>query len=92
MYDEQTAGELLALETYARIRWGPRPPLTHPDISVTFYCVNAAQDRDGMLTTVLDVLVKARVLTDDNMRHCNGAIVLRPAVIGKEQKTVIELS
>lgn len=65
----------------ARAAWGSRPYLESPDIEVFFFTVNASKDRDGIWTTILDVLKQARVLFDDSIRWANGTEVHHPAVI-----------
>jgi hypothetical protein len=69
--------------------------LEHPQLRVTFYVRSRASDRDNKLSTILDILQKAGVLRNDNIAHCNGRLVLEPAVcVGRdgEEKTVIEIN
>ena len=81
MYDEETRAMLTAVETQARIAWGPHRAVPHPRVDVYFETVNASQDRDGIWTTVLDCLKRAGVIHDDSIRHFNGTVVLHPAKI-----------
>jgi len=81
MYDEKTAGAIEALATQARIQWGPRRAIAHPELYFRFEVANSAADKDGMLTTVLDCLKTAGVLHDDSIRWCNGVHVNYPAEI-----------
>lgn len=88
-YDTELKAALNAIATYCRIAWGSRQPILDPDIWVTFQTTLAAQDRDGMLTTVLDCLVEARVLHDDRIAKCNGRIIVEPAVLVEDQKQIV---
>jgi len=53
--------------------------LQHPDIVVEFAVKNRRKDRDGMLATLLDVLVACKVITDDSINSCNGTVLILPA-------------
>lgn len=53
--------------------------LRHPDMEVWWFTNKKTQDRDNVLTTVLDVLVMARVIYDDRVSAFNGKIILHPA-------------
>ena len=77
-YDRTLKDQLRSLETLARVQWGARQPILHPDLH---FHIEAAmiQDRDGMVTTLLDALVKARVIPDDRIGICNGINVVYPA-------------
>lgn len=95
MYDEETRAALNAIETYARIAWGPAKVAVHPRVDVQFEVTNASQDRDGMWTTVLDCLKAARVIHDDNIRWFNGSIVHHPARIvptARQARMILTLS
>lgn len=80
-YDKETAAAIETLIDQARLQWRRRPALDSPEMHFTVFCVNARQDIDGILTTLLDVLVKAGVLFDDSIRWCNGLKVILPATI-----------
>lgn len=77
--DELTAEAYLAW--HRTIRFGDWPsPLEHPGMVWRFGISNFGQDQDNIVTTLLDCLVKAGVLKDDNFAHCNGKKELEPAV------------
>lgn len=64
--------------------------LLHPDMVLKLSCKNGRRDRDGILTTVLDLLVRCQVITDDNIANFNGKITIEPAVLGdSDEATVI---
>ena len=92
-YDASTAADLERLITYARIQWGPRDPLESPRMEFRFFVLNARQDRDGILTTILDCLKTARVLIDDSIYRCNGELLLHPAqlVAAGEERVEVTL-
>ena len=82
----QIPGELRGLE------------LVNPDIEVFFEIPEPAgrqrpdaADRDGKLTTILDLLVAYKVLKDDSIRYCNGTMIVHPAKIGTQHYTKIVL-
>jgi hypothetical protein len=82
----QIPGELRGLE------------LVHPAIEVFFEIPKPAgrqrpdaADRDGKLTTILDLLVAYKVLKDDSIRYCNGTVIVHPAKIGTQHYTKIVL-
>lgn len=81
IYRPETKALIDAVTSYCRIAWGPRPVIVHPRIEIFFYVTNASQDRDGILTTVLDCLKVARVIHDDCVRWFNGTLVIHPAEI-----------
>lgn len=82
VYDAQTKAALESLVDQARIQWGTRRrAVTSPRIQFKAFTLNRKQDRDGMLTTALDVMKKAGILHDDCIEFCNGEIVIEPATI-----------
>jgi hypothetical protein len=50
-----------------------------------------ALDRDGAATTILDFLVRTKVLKDDNCRNCNGVVMFMPAIKSDSKKFVVWL-
>ncbi len=88
-YDQKTKAELKALETYARIQWGPRRAADNPRMEFHFFVKARRKDRDGMYTTILDCLVKARVLHNDSVRWCNGAHVLHPVIVAQDERVEV---
>jgi Holliday junction resolvase RusA-like endonuclease len=87
--DEQAA-DIRALEWQAKAQWCDEP-VTHPAITMRFYLPDMRRDRDNLATTVLDVLVNAGVLVNDNVRRCNGRIVIEPAVIDADERVEVEV-
>lgn len=71
--------QIESLTTQALFAWKQPGPVEHPEITVKFYVNAARRDRDGMLTTLLDCLQAASVLVNDNLRRCNGRMVVEPA-------------
>jgi Holliday junction resolvase RusA-like endonuclease len=45
-------------------------------------------DRDGILTTILDVLKNTGVIQDDSIAAFNGKIVLHPVVVSENLDTM----
>lgn len=96
-YSSEDRQRINDLVQFAALEWrdartGRLPALTHPAICFEFHVQGTAsserirtryrKDRDNMTTTVLDALVKAGVLIDDDIAHCNGLVQILPAVIG----------
>jgi hypothetical protein len=95
-YGAEDRQRIADLVQYAALEWrdvrtGRLPAVEHPALCFEFYVQGAAgaatrtryrKDRDNMTTTVLDALVKAGALVDDDIAHCNGRIQILPAVIG----------
>lgn len=79
--DEATASQIEALTTQARIQWGSRPAVEHSRMEFRFFVTARRKDRDNLYQTCLDVLVKARVLVNDNPVSCNGTHVLHPVTV-----------
>lgn len=74
----------------AKAAWH-RPPIKHPHLSFELLVTSRRQDRDNILLTLMDVLVKAGVLVNDNIASCNGSVVLLPARVGSEEGARIEV-
>ena len=92
--DQGVTAEIDGLILQAREQWGAYPPIRHPMMAITFHVRSRGGDRDNKLTTILDVLQQAGVLRNDNIAHCNGSIMLLPAIVvkkGENEATVIEL-
>lgn len=68
--------------------------LEHPNIRVEFHVSSRRADRDNLWVTLSDVLQKAGILVNDNVAHCNGTVVIAPAVVVKkgQEQVVIEFS
>jgi hypothetical protein len=66
--------------------------LENPDIRVEMTVAHIRGDQDGAYTTLLDLLVDAGVLYNDNIARCNGRKILEPCVISDHWKTVVTLT
>lgn len=80
------------LTLQAQQKWSGKQPLTHPNFTVQFYARDQRGDRDNKFSTVLDLLQKAGVLVNDNIKQCNGTMTLLPAVVDKNERTVIDIA
>lgn len=81
-YDGSVTEQIKALETQARIQWGPRPAVdSDVRMEFRFFVTARRKDRDALYTTTLDLLVKARVLHNDNPVWCNGYHGQHPVVV-----------
>jgi Holliday junction resolvase RusA-like endonuclease len=67
--------------------------LVHPAVEFKAYLPKKswAMDRDGAWTTILDYLVKAKVIKDDNVRHFNAPVYLHPVEEAAEKKFRIRI-
>lgn len=67
--------------------------LEHPEMEWSFQVPDAKADRDNKITTLLDVLVDAGVLRDDNIKRCNGKWTVNEAEIvkGQEETTIVTI-
>lgn len=63
--------------------------LVHPDMVVQFMMPEGRSDRDNMLVTLLDFLVKYGVIKNDSVASFNGQIVLFPAIPAEDYITKI---
>lgn len=61
--------------------------LQHPGIEFKAYLPKKlwSMDRDGVWTTILDYLVKAQVLKDDNVRNFNAPVYFHPVSESNEK-------
>lgn len=94
MYRENTVAlEIDSITIQMINQWGDLPALEHPDITVTQRVRRANSDRDNQLTTLLDCLQDAGVLVNDNIKHCNGRVLMLPAAVDSklEEEAVILL-
>jgi hypothetical protein len=78
--DPTAKQQMNSLQLQAQGLW-KYDPVKHPAVKVRFTTSNPAQDRDGMFTTLADLLQSAGVIVNDNIRHFNGTVTLEPAVI-----------
>ena len=65
--------------------------LEHPDMEWRFTYTNAGVDKDGIITTVLDILQRYRVIVNDNIAHLNGKQTIWPAERGEEDTVTVIL-
>ena len=90
--DRKTQDQIDALVWQARSQWAALP-VGHPGMCWRFGIRNRGQDRDNIKTTLLDVLVKAGVLVDDNFMHLNDWEITEPAtLIQKGQKSWVDIT
>jgi len=80
-YSAATKKAMVDLELAARVQWAQREPVIHPAIDWRITAPDP-QDRDGMVTTLLDVFKKARIIVDDSIKFNNGHWQTYPADIG----------
>ncbi len=67
--DRNVANQIIRLTNQARLQWAGRDPMVRPKLKAVFYTATMRADLDNMLTTVLDCLVKAGVLANDNIKN-----------------------
>jgi Holliday junction resolvase RusA-like endonuclease len=89
--DDETAALIDALTAQAQAQW-KHEPVTHPNMYVEFHVRDRRRDRDNMLTTILDCLRDADVIVNDNVAQFNGTVVLAPALVDSDERTVISIS
>lgn len=65
--------------------------LEHPDMIFLFSSRSSRRDRDGLLASVLDVLVRCKVIVDDSIAHCNGFMTIVPAILQDEDSVVVSI-
>lgn len=95
MYDAATNKALADLQIQAQSNWNRRGyprNLVHPDVTVRMYVFNLSKDRDGIWTTILDILRHAGILFEDNIRHFNGTVIMLPAIPCVKRSERIELT
>ena len=86
-----TAMELAGLQFQLNALWGGKPTLIDPDITLEFHVSNPLQDKDGCIKATLDIMQKAGVIKNDNIKFCNGWLHIAPAVITSDEKVVIDI-
>lgn len=73
--------QLDALVMQAMMQWGRKAPLEHPSMDFRIHCLSGQQDRDNIVTSLLDCLKKAGVILDDSTARCNGRLVIHPSIL-----------
>ncbi len=81
-----------SLIVQAQSQWCGRKPIIHPNLNFRFYVKDGRADRDNKLGCLFDVLQKAGVLKTDSIAQCNGRLVIEPAQIDADERTVITIS
>lgn len=66
--------------------------LEHPDIDFYIKTRSSRRDRDGIVTGILDVMVKCRVIVEDNVKHFNGRMTIHPAEVCDEDSVRIVIT
>lgn len=61
--------EIASLTMQARGVWGANAPLDRAHVKAIFFLKDRRGDLDGKLVTILDCLVKARVIVNDSIAH-----------------------
>lgn len=94
MYDPEVKALILSMEMEARSQWGSHPYLDSPGVEIWMYVANFSKDRDGIWTTILDVLKKGRVIFDDSIRFYNGNEHKYPAQLStaRDERVLIRLT
>lgn len=88
---EEVTEQIGVLITQAMYHWRLPLPVEHPELTVTFFVAAKRQDRDGMFVTILDVLQKAGVLVNDNIKRNNARNVLEPCEFVSESEERVEI-
>ena len=65
--------------------------LDNPEVEWFFTYTNARVDKDGIITTVLDILQKYGVILNDNVKRFNGKQTIWPAEPGEEDMVTVVL-
>lgn len=89
--DKASEAQLNAMIAAFQTQW-PDEPVEHPDMTVRFYVTAQRADRDNMLNAVMDALVRAGVLVNDNIKRCNGRLVVESAEVGDREGVEVDLA
>ncbi len=80
--DPETKAQMEVLTLQAMLQWSrfslDGAPVEHPEVTTTFFVASARQDEDGMYVTLMDVLQKAGVFVNDNIKRFNGRKIHEP--------------
>lgn len=90
--DGEMRNQLSSLEWQFRKQWGKRLPAIHPKTVFRLVTGSDGRDRDNWEQTLLDCMVRAGVLADDNIRKFNGWSATAPAVVDKKLEKQDECS
>lgn len=66
-------------------QWKGKPKLRHPNMVFRLFGGRSNQDRDNQVQTILDCMVKAGVLVNDDIGNSNGWMVTAPAMKAKKE-------
>jgi hypothetical protein len=77
VYQRGIKAQMEAIVQVLQLQWSGEP-VRHP---ICIWRIDAPnqQDRDGIITTLLDAMKRARILVDDNIANCNGLWMTIPA-------------
>jgi Holliday junction resolvase RusA-like endonuclease len=75
-FDQDGIAEQIASLTWQLKAQHKGKPLSNPSMIITFYCKDNRGDIDNKLSTLLDCMVAAEVLQNDNMTHLRGPITI----------------
>ena len=78
---EDVKVRLLDIESQLRRQWHPRARVRHPNVLYRLVTHTDRQDKDNMVTTVLDCMKKAGVIVDDSIKEHNGWATTAPALL-----------
>jgi Holliday junction resolvase RusA-like endonuclease len=84
--------DLDAIQYQMAKQWGKRPTLVHPNVVFHLYAKTSRSDRDNRVQTLIDCMVKAGVIADDNIAKFNGYVLITPCIVGGPEKSVINLT
>lgn len=88
MYDPEVKQAMTDLRWQAKAQWAHRLPVRHPILHF-WIAAPDKQDRDGIVTTLLDVLKAEEILVDDSIRWNNGLCVIYPAAPSDQKASAV---
>jgi len=88
--DNDVVAQINALQSQAILQWQGREPLSRPKASFLFHIADLRADVDNKHTTVLDILVAAKILVNDNAKH-GPAPVTYDWIIDKDASEGVEI-
>ncbi len=88
--DKNVSAQIELLRLQAMAQWIRKIPMDKPALAIHFTCLDQRADLDNKATTVLDCLVGAGVLVNDNLKHLPGPITISGEV-GEEEMCIVVL-